>query len=148
MFSTIVVGTDGSQTAKRAVSVAAELARRFDARLHVVNGYRDPSAGTPVGQGRVDEVVPREAAATVWRQTSEAVLDDALSDPALRGVKAEGHSVVGGAHESIVAVAERIGADLIVVGNRGMQGARQSPDSVPDSVARRAPCHVLIAKTT
>lgn len=156
MFSTIVVGTDGSQTAKRAVAVAADLARRLDAQLHVVHGYRDPSAG-PAGlvglvglAGRGDLVPPaaHQPGTARWQEASEAVLADALADPVLHGVRAEGHSVAGGVPEAIVTVAERTGADLIVVGNRGMQGARQALDSVPDTVAHRAPCHVLIAKTT
>jgi nucleotide-binding universal stress UspA family protein len=149
MFSTIVVGTDGSQTAKRAVAVAAELARRFDARLHLVYGHRDPSAGQ-AGQEGSGAVAPavRGPGTGRWHEASEAVLADALADPALHGVRAEGHSVTGGVSEAIVAVAERTGADLIVVGNRGMGTARQVLDSVPDTVAHRAPCHVLIAKTT
>ena len=51
MISTIVVGTDGSQTARRAVAVAADLARSLDAELHVVHGFRDPAAGQEAGVG-------------------------------------------------------------------------------------------------
>jgi nucleotide-binding universal stress UspA family protein len=149
MFSTIVVGTDGSQTARRAVAVAAGLARRFDAHLHLVYGYRNPAAG-PLEEGRLDDPGPVLAgpATTRWQEASEAVLAEALADPALEGVRTQGHSVAGGAPEVIMAVAERTGADLIVVGNRGMHGGRQSQDSVPEAVAHNAPCHVLIAKTT
>lgn len=149
MFSTIVVGTDGSQTARRAVAIAAGLARRLDASLHVVYGYRNPAAG-PIGDGVADEAapVPRAPATTRWQEASEAVLAEALADPALEGVRTQGHSVAGSPAEVIMAVAERTAADLIVVGNRGMQGERPVRDSVPDVVARRAPCHVLIAKTT
>ena len=136
MFSTIVVGTDGSQTAKRAVAVAADLARQMGGRLHLVNGYRDPGGlGIATGRSR-------------WEEASEAVLDEALDDPALSDLAVERHSVVGGPTDALVAVAEEIGADLIVVGNRGLQGARRTPDSIPETVAHRAPCHVLIVKTT
>ncbi len=147
MFSTIVVGTDGSQTARRAVAVAAGLARRFDAHLHLVYGYRNPAAG-PLAEGVVEGAVPSGPATSRWQQASEAVLAEALADPALEGVRTQGHSVAGGAPEVIMAVAERIGADLIVVGNRGMQGGPPTQDSIPEAVAHRAPCHVLIAKTT
>ena len=149
MFSTIVVGTDGSQTARRAVAVAAGLARRFDACLHLVYGYRNPAAG-PLGPGGPDGPPPvlQGPGTSRWQQASEAVLAEALADPALDGVRTEGHSVAGAVPEAIVAVAERTGADLIVVGNRGMQGEPPSHDSVPDTIAHRAPCHVLIAKTT
>lgn len=149
MFSTIVVGTDGSQTARRAVAVAAGLARRFDAHLHLVYGYRNPAAGPP-GEGAADAATPFLAgpATSRWQEASEGVLAEALADPALEGVRTQGHSMSGGATEVIMAVAERTGADLIVVGNRGMHGGRTSPDSVPEAVAHAAPCHVLIAKTT
>jgi len=145
MFTRIVVGTDGSQTARRAVTLAGELARRFDAELHVVNGFRDPEA-----QHDADftDVAPRSAQASIWRQASEDVLSGVLGDSSLDGVKVETHSVVGAASDVIITVAVRVGADLIVVGNRGMQGPDRSAESVPNSVAHRAPCHVLVAKTT
>jgi nucleotide-binding universal stress UspA family protein len=149
MFSTIVVGTDGSQTARRAVAVAAELARRFDAELHVVYGYHNPAAG-PIGPGGSSGGAPavRGPGTSGWQEATEAVLADALADPALEGVRVEGHPVAGPVPEVIVSVAEQTGADLIVVGNRGMQGGERGRDSVPEAVAHRAPCHVLIAKTT
>lgn len=134
-ISTIVVGTDGSTTARRAVVVAAGLARLSGARLHVVHGYVDPAA-------RARPVVSR------WRESSESLLAQALADPALGDVETEGHSVVGSPVDAIVGVAERVGADLVVVGNRGMGPLGSGRDSVPDGVAHRAPCHVLIAKTT
>jgi nucleotide-binding universal stress UspA family protein len=148
MFSSIVVGTDGSQTSARAVALAGELARRFGARLHLVNGFRDPGeSGLGVGgapaPGGVGGVGP-----SWWRQSSEDVLAAAAEDPNLRDVDLEVHSEVGGAAQVLIGVAERVGADLIVVGNRGMQGARQPPEAVPNVVAHAAPCHVLIAKTT
>jgi nucleotide-binding universal stress UspA family protein len=47
----------------------------------------------------------------------------------------------------LISVAESVGADLIVVGSKGMKGARRVIGSVPNSVAHRSPCHVMIAKT-
>jgi len=148
MFSSIVVGTDGSQTARRAVAVAGDLARGCGARLHLVHGFRDPGE---TGLSLTGPRVPgdrRGDGASMWRQASEDVLAAAAADPSLEGVDLELHSEVGGAAEVIIVVAERVGADLIVVGNRGMQGPRQPPEAVPNLVAHRAPCHVLIAKTT
>ncbi len=148
MFSSIVVGTDGSQTSGRAVAVAGELARRCGARLHLVHGFRDPGeAGAALaGHSRAGDAGP--GGPSLWRQSSEGVLAAAAEDPNLDGVDLEVHSVVGGAAEVIIEVAGRVGADLIVVGNRGMQGPRQPPEAVPNVVAHAAPCHVLIAKTT
>jgi nucleotide-binding universal stress UspA family protein len=141
VISTIVVGTDGSRTARRAVAVAADLARGLDAELHVVHGYWDPVATAP-GPGGHDPGSDR------WRESSATVLADALADPVLDGVRVRGHSVGGGVVEALVTVAQETAADLIVVGNRGMRGAASSAESVPARVARASPCHVLIAKTT
>lgn len=139
MFTTIVVGTDGSQTARRAVAVAAGLARQLDAELHVVHGFRDPVVSFPGGaDGEGDR----------WKEAGEAVLADALADPALEGVRARGRTAVGGVVEVLVAVAAETGADLIVVGNRGIHAAGRAQESLSVRVAQEAPCHVLIAKTT
>jgi nucleotide-binding universal stress UspA family protein len=138
VISTIVVGTDGSQTARRAVAVAADLARGLDAELHVVHGFVDPANG-PSGPAPGSER---------WREANEAVLAEALADPSLLGVRTQGHSVAGGVVEAIVGVADQTRADLIVVGNRGLHGPAGSLDSVGGRLAREAPCHVLIAKTT
>jgi len=150
MFSSIVVGTDGSQTSGRAVAVAGELARRCGARLHLVHGFRDPGesgpAPAPARRPAAGDAVA--GGPSLWRQSSADVLAAAAEDPNLDGVDLEVHSVVGGAAEVIIEVAGRVGADLIVVGNRGMQGPRQPPEAVPNVVAHAAPCHVLIAKTT
>lgn len=137
MISTIVVGTDGSQTARRAVAIAADLARSLDADLHVVHGFHDPAAGqrSPLPGDR-------------WREANEAVLADALADPSLDGIRAQGHSVPGGVVEALVSVATETGAELIVVGNRGLHGPGGSLDSVAGRVALVAPCHLMVAKTT
>lgn len=142
VISTIVVGTDGSQTARRAVALAADLARRLGATLHVVHGYHAPAVLEGAGQGVAGAVT---ATSAMWRQMGEAVVDEALADAALEGVRVTGHSLPGGAWQAVVAVADQVDADLVVVGNRGMRG---SGESVPDAVAAHAPCHVLIAKTT
>ncbi|MGH9086729.1 MAG: universal stress protein [Acidimicrobiales bacterium] len=142
MISTIVVGTDGSRTAQRAVAVAADLARRLDATVHLVHGYQAPVSLEGAGAAVAG---PASTTSSMWQEMSEAVLDEAVADPSLEGVRIERHSVAGGAWQGVVSVAEEVGADLVVVGNRGMRG---TGDSVPDAVAVHAPCHVLIAKTT
>ena len=142
MLSTIVVGTDGSQTARRAVALAAELARQLGATLHVVHGYHPPAVLEGAGEAVAGAVT---ATSAMWRELGESVVADALADPGLEGVAVIGHSVAGGAWQAVVSVAEEVGADLVVVGNRGMRAAG---GSVPDAVVTHAPCHVLIAKTT
>lgn len=142
MISTIVVGTDGSRTAQRAVAVAAELARRLDASLHLVHGYHAPA--TLEGAGAAVAGTARTTSSR-WEEMSEALLDAVAADPVLAGLPLERHSVSLGAWQAVVDVADRVGADLVVVGNRGMRG---TGESVPDAVAVHAPCHVLIARTT
>lgn len=142
MLSTIVVGTDGSQTARRAVALAAELARGLGAALHVVHGYHPPALLEGAGAAVAGAATVTSA---MWREMSEAVVADALADPTLEGVTVTGHSVPGGAWQAVVSVAAEVGADLVVVGNRGMRGPGES---VPDAIAAHVPCHLLIAKTT
>jgi nucleotide-binding universal stress UspA family protein len=143
LIATIVVGTDGSQTAGRAVALAADLARGLGARLHLVNGYHDPAA--PLGVAAPVAAV----SSPVWHEVSESLLEEARADPCLAGLSVECHAVSGGPSHAIVEVAREVGADLIVVGNRGIRGAGgQRLESVPEAVVHLAPCHVLIAKTT
>ena len=124
MFSKIVVGTDGSETSQRAVSLAAEIAKTHGAVLYLVNAYGAP---------------PDEAA-------SVAILAEAASGTGVGQVGTL--SKQGSPAETMIGVAEEVGADLIVVGSKGMRGARRMIGSVPNSVAHGAPCHVIVAKTT
>lgn len=145
MFRTIVVGTDGSPTARRAVDRAVELAHAFGADLHVAVGFRPPSQTAATGGGEVplgplpsDEEV-REA---IERDTEEQVASSAHGD-----VDYEMHLIAGGGAHAILEVAEAVKADLIVVGSRGMTGVRRMLGSVPNNVAHHAHCSVLIVDT-
>jgi nucleotide-binding universal stress UspA family protein len=66
----------------------------------------------------------------------------------LSGLKVELHARSGPPAAVLVRHAEEVGADLIVVGSKGMQGARRLIGSIPNTVAHSASCHVLIAKTS
>src|SRR5438309_2388906 len=116
MFNTIVVGTDGSLTADRAVRRAADLARMCSARLHLVSAYRPPGdmaligpMGMAVAAGTEEEV----------RAEVEAMLQAVGKEIAAEGVSVSLHASAGHAADAILDVAEREQADLIVVGNRG-----------------------------
>jgi len=147
MFRSIVVGTDGSATAAEAVRRAGALAAAFQADLHVVNAYRPPTmvlatAGEP-------GVMP--SAVLQWE---EAARDDArrLLEAVAGGLIGVGDSVVTHAVRAspataLLAVADEVDADLIVVGNRGMKGARRVLGSVPNHVSHHAPCDVLVVDT-
>jgi nucleotide-binding universal stress UspA family protein len=149
MFQSIVVGTDGSEGGNVAVSTAISLAAPGDSVLHIVTVGRHP-----ITQGFVSpEVMAPVGAIDAWQDAEREVLDGVLSGAASEaeqhGVKVEVHSEFGNPAEVLCTVAERVGADLIVVGNRGMQGKRRVVlGSVPNSVSHHAPCSVLIVKTT
>jgi nucleotide-binding universal stress UspA family protein len=144
MFSSIVVGTDGSKTADRALTRALELARLTGARLHVVSAYAPAPARVSGG--------PPAAEAAEWSIQPdfevEAVLDRAGGHARSQGVEIDVHSPKGDPADAILAVAREIDADLIVLGSRGMQGARRVLGSVPNKVSHRAPCDLLIVHTT
>ena len=142
MYNVIVVGADDSPTALEAVRQAIGFAKMSGGTLHFVTAYKPK----PVGHRRRSRRVPvldgvdprgRRPAAPAGRHGHAA-----------EGVDSEVHAVTGDPADALVAVADREGADLIVVGNKGMKGARRVLGSVPNSVAHRAPCSVLILPTT
>jgi nucleotide-binding universal stress UspA family protein len=145
VFSNIVVGTDGSKTAARAVALAADLARQHGAVLHLVNAYKFPSAGAAAGMAGPTAIATDELSVETFMQESRRVLADASTT--IGTAKTESHSAMGSAVDVVIDVAEAVGADLIVVGSKGMHGPRRLIGSVPNSIAHRAPCNVLIAKT-
>ena len=125
MFRTIVVGTDGSTTAEKAVEEASELASAMGASVHIVRAVSGPG-GDPEGE--------LERAAETARNA---------------GVEAQTQIVRDDASEALISAAEEHDADLILIGNKGMTGARRFLlGSVPNDVAHHAPCSVLIARTS
>ena len=144
MFKSIVVGTNGTATADIAVNRAVELAKLTGATLHVVSAYEPAPAH--VGGSRP----PAEAAE--WAISPhfkvDAVLDRATDIAKGGGIEVEVHGPKGDAASAILSVAEEASADLIVLGSKGMQGARRVLGSVPNKVSHRAPCDVMIVQTT
>ncbi len=147
LFKHIVVGTDGSDSAREAVRQAAALAGISDAPLDVVSTYE------PVPTRRSQEErsgAPADVAHEFGpREDVNFALDGAASIAADFGVKINRHPMEGDPADAILEVAERVEADLIVVGNKGMTGARRFLlGSVPNKVSHHAPCSVFIARTT
>jgi nucleotide-binding universal stress UspA family protein len=145
MFSTIVVGTDGSDTAAGAVALAIELAQRSGATLHVVSAYKDPATTIAAAQAGPVGVPDTSLTASSMKSGSEELVAEVANDAG--AVAVETHAVAGAPADVLINVAESVGADLIVVGSKGMKGARRLIGSVPNSVAHRSHCHVIIAKT-
>jgi nucleotide-binding universal stress UspA family protein len=144
MFSTIVVGTDGSDTASAAVDLAVQIARQSKAQLHLVAAVASPG-GVAVPLGGVGVGDPSSGAA-YRRVAAEHMLEEVAGG--IEGIDVQIHTGSGAPADVIVHTADEVGADLIVVGSKGMQGARRILGSVPNSVAHNSGCHVLIAKTT
>jgi nucleotide-binding universal stress UspA family protein len=149
MYSSIVVGTDGSDTAGVAVAHATDLASRFGATLHVVHAYRAVSAGDVVAASSGGVVMPDLISVNEGiKATSEAVLQRTVHQAETAGVKIQTHAVSGDAADALILTAEEVGADLIVVGNRGMSGMKRFVlGSVPNKVSHHCPCSVLIVNT-
>jgi nucleotide-binding universal stress UspA family protein len=126
MFRSIVVGTDGSDTARQAVREATELAAAQGAAIELVSTYEP---------GR--------------REAGEATLREAAAEVEAAGVAVRTYAREGDAADAILDVAEERGADLVVVGNKGLTGAKRFLlGSVPNKVSHHAPCSVLIIRTT
>jgi len=144
MFKSIVVGTDGSETADIAVSRAVNLASLTGAKLHVVSAYEPAPAH--VGGSRPPAEASEWAISPHFKV--DAVLDRASDIAQGGGVEIEVHGPKGDAAAAILSVAEQANADLIVLGSKGMQGARRVLGSVPNKVSHKAPCDLLIVQTT
>jgi nucleotide-binding universal stress UspA family protein len=147
MFRSIVVGTDGSETATEAVRQATELARRIGARIELVSAY-EPVPAQRLRAERLE--APEDLQWTVNpREDVDATLGEAAERVRAAGVEVESHARQGDPADAILDVAEERGADLIVVGNKGMTGAKRFLlGSVPNRVSHHAPCSVLIIRTT
>jgi nucleotide-binding universal stress UspA family protein len=147
MFSQIVVGTDGSETAGKAVLQATELARQVGASVSLVSAY-EPVSGNRLREEKRE--VPKDLEWMVNpREDVEATLKDAAENVSGAGVKVDTFAREGDAADAILDVAEETNADLIVVGNKGMTGTKRFLlGSVPNKVSHHAPCSVLIIRTT
>jgi nucleotide-binding universal stress UspA family protein len=147
LFGSMVVGTDGSETASEAVRQAAELAGRLGAKVHLVSAYE------PVSEGRLREERQQVPGELQWmvnpREDVNQTLEGAAEGLRAKGVEVETHAREGDPADAILDVAEEQEADLIIVGNKGMTGAKRFLlGSVPNKVSHHAPCSVMIIRTT
>jgi len=147
VFTRIVVGTDGSDTAAEAVRQAIDLARLSGATLGIVSAF------APISRRRVQdeaEGAPADIAHGIGpREDVNLVLDAAAAEARAAGVEVQTHPVEADPADALLNVAEEIKADLIVVGNNGMTGARRYLlGSVPNNISHHAPCSVMIVQTT
>ena len=146
MFKKIVVGTDGSETAAIAVAYAADIAAAIGAELHIATvGGATTSAmlGDPLAGAAAMSIAAEETRDELGR-----IVDNAAAPARDKGVTVATHALVGSAAQALCDLAERIDADLLIVGNRGMQGGRRFLGSVPNTISHHAPCSVMIIDTS
>jgi len=149
MYRNIVVGTDGSSTAAVAVGHAADLAKLTGATVHIVHAFRTVStaylAAATSAPTWTDDL--EETNASIVAE-ADRVCADAAAELSRQGVNVETHARPGDAADLLVAVAKEVGADLVIVGNRGMTGAKRFVlGSVPNKVSHHCPCSLLIVET-
>jgi nucleotide-binding universal stress UspA family protein len=144
MLDTIAVGTDGSDTASKAVDFAIDMAERYDAKLVVASSYE------PVSEDRLRKEQADAPEDIQWSinptEDVDATLRAAEEKAKDRGLKTASEARQGDPADVLCDIAEDQNADLLVVGNKGMQ--RRILGSVPNSVSHKAPCSVVIVKTT
>jgi len=142
MISTVAVGTDGSATATEAVKMAAEIARRFGAELVLVSAFQESDARALERAGPSTELQWASSPAARVRELLARAEEDLRRD----GIDCRQLVDEGDPAEVLARLAEECGADLLVIGNKGMH--RRVLGSVPNTVTHKAPCSVLVVKTS
>ena len=137
-YSTVVVGTDGSATAETAVQHAGKLAADHGARLVIVTAYETPVDQRDAGKNIADRDQAEEKAMYAKTLASD-----------LGATRIIVQAVSGSAPDVLISTATDVGADVIVVGSKGLTGAsRFVLGSVASAVSHHAPCDVLIVQTS
>jgi nucleotide-binding universal stress UspA family protein len=142
MISTVAVGTDGSATAAEAVAVAAEMARRFDAKLVLLSAFTASDAKPGNFSGSAAEIQWTFSPAARLSEQLERTQDDMRAD----GIDCSTLIEEGDPGDVLVSLAARCAADVLVIGNKGMN--RRVLGSVPNTVTHKATCSVYVVKTT
>jgi nucleotide-binding universal stress UspA family protein len=141
VYTTVVVGTDGSPTAATAVHHALRLSAACGAKLHLVTAFARFSLVAHTAMLPSGPVIGDDGS---WIPG----VHDRFADEAHRaGVPIVRHVLEGQPATVLIEVARTVGADLLVTGNRGMSGVRGLLGSVPKALAHHAPCAVLVVPT-
>jgi nucleotide-binding universal stress UspA family protein len=137
----IVIGTDGSPSAEAAVRRGAEVARGSKARVHVVTAYPDvPSYRETIRSSAKAEPID-------LREVAESVLGRAARELETEGIEVETHAREGDPAHVLIQVAEEQGAELIIVGARGLTGLeRFLLGSVSSKLSQHAPTSVMVVR--
>lgn len=141
MTKKLVVGVDGSRTASAAARKAAELAQSMDAELHVISATGN-LVTTTYNTGTKDvQVTPGESAEATASDVGRQLTTE------FPGLSVVTDSWPGKPGDALVEYAESVNADLIVVGNKRVQGIGRVLGSIASDVAAHAHCDVYVAHT-
>ena len=148
-YRTVVVGTDGSESSLLAVRRAGALAGACGARLLIVCAYLPPRADEREAR-RAQEQLGEDAVQVVGPAPAEDTVRAAAAVAVAAGAgEVDQVAVVGSPVETLIDVVTRAQADLLVVGNRGLNSLRgRLMGSVPADVTRRSAVDVLVVHTT
>ena len=152
MYSSIVVGTDFSPTAEEAVRQAVQLAKAFGAKLHVVTAFK-PGFTASIAASSLEAMAA--GGAEFIQEANSAMADEveathkSIADRlGKEGIKVKCHAVGEEPADALIDIATQEKADLIVIGNQGMSGAKRLIlGSVPNKISHHSPCSVLIVHT-
>jgi nucleotide-binding universal stress UspA family protein len=146
-YQTVVVGTDGSESSLRAVDRAARIAAESNAKLIIATGYL-----AHPDDSRAADILGEEGYKVRGNAPIYAILHDARDRAKAAGAKKiEDRPIEGAPVNTLVDLAEKVGADLLVVGNVGLDARSAIVGrvfSIPGAVANRAKIDVLIVRTT
>ncbi|MGI6299390.1 MAG: universal stress protein [Saccharofermentanales bacterium] len=139
-MKTIVVAIDGSEHSRRALNQAAEIAKAFNAKVHVISVY-DVSKSKNLfnAEKTIDNQAEMTSDAVALVQRSRRFLTD-------EGIDNDGMALEGSASERIVEYADEHNADMIIMGQRGVTGLRRLMGSVTSKVLNSTEVSVLVVQ--
>jgi nucleotide-binding universal stress UspA family protein len=148
-YRTVVVGTDGSESSLRAVERAGALAGACGATLVIACAYL-PAATDDRELSRAQDVLGDEAYQVMGSSPAEETVRTATDRATAAGARqVKPVAVAGSPVEVLLDVVRREQADLLVVGNRGLNSVKgRLLGSVPADATRRSACDVLVVHTT
>jgi nucleotide-binding universal stress UspA family protein len=153
LYTNIVVGTDFSETAEQAVEQAVEIAKAFGSTLHIVTAFK-PAMTASIAGSSLEAMA--YGGADMLRDAESAIADEVAArlgalqmKYAQQGLKVITHGLALEPADALIDVCEGCGADLVIVGNRGMGGVKRFVlGSVPNKISHHSPCSVLIVHTS
>lgn len=139
MSAAIVVGVDGSPTARQAAAKARDLALKMKAPLHVVSAHTE------------DEITHVRSGSDEWvvsgAENARRIAEDVARQLRTSGLELHAASARGKPSDALIAYAQQVDGEILVVGNRRMRGMARVLGSVANSVSHNATCDVYIANT-